>query len=480
MKITQTNYYQINKNQNTVSSKGYATALVFKMGVNKPLQSVEVVERTIHKTGFWAKIKTFLAGSFLAGLFGLSTKKDELMEDTSVNTSQTDNDKQNEVINEEKIAKQQAEELQQKKVFELEKIMDKPYLLQSFFKKYPNIDLNIRDENGDTLFLKAVRNNNKKFIRDLMKAENQGLIKNVDKNAVDKDGNNALNIAEETDSIYFLLSKERHNYIKMLLDAGVSPNYINKSERLYSFYCTLLQRAIIRRDSDLVDLYLQNEKTDIKLTHPDTPPPLFLCVTNRFYNHEILLSILKHPDCDIFQKYNDMNILEYLNSQPDMASGVIKQASSAINSKIMLHILDKAKKYYQEKGILDLEQLYEYVKHPGFKTVVNEPLNILGENIGHFLADINTDDYDELIKIRDLITTLRECSFNFEKTDNLGRTPLMKAIEAENVNLVNLLLDYGKNEYKSLVKELALKSNNKDIKAIFEKRRKINENPADK
>ena len=64
-------------------------------------------------------------------------------------------------------------------------------------------------------------------------------------------------------------------------------------------------------------------------------------MTNRFYNHKILLSILKHPDCDIFQKYNDMNILEYLNSQPDMASGVIKQASSAINSKIMLQIFDK-------------------------------------------------------------------------------------------------------------------------------------------
>ena len=183
--------------------------------------------------------------------------------DNSASTLLADDNKQNEVINEEEIAKKQAEEFQRKKVFELETIMDKPYLLQSFFKKYPNIDLNVRDENGDTLFLKAVRNNNKKFIRDLMKAENLGLIKNIDKNAVDKDGNNALNIAEETDSIYFLLSEERHDYIKMLLDAGVSPNYINKSERLYSFDCTLLQRAIIRRDSNLVDLYLQNEKTDI-------------------------------------------------------------------------------------------------------------------------------------------------------------------------------------------------------------------------
>ena len=469
MRITENKYYQININKNVSPNRHNMSTPAFKMGANKPLQAVNGLEKTVQQTGMWTKIKTFIAGSFLAGLFGLSIKKDEPMVDNSASTLQADDNKQNEVINEEEIAKKQAEEFQRKKVFELETIMDKPYLLQSFFKKYPHIDLNVRDENGDTLFLKAVRNNNKKFIRDLMQAENQGLIKNIDKDAVDKDGNNALNIAEETDSIYFLLSEERHDYIKMLLDAGVSPNYINKSERLYSFYCTLLQRAIIRRNSDLADLYLQNEKTDIKMTHPDTPPPLFLCVTNRFYNHKILLSILKHPDCDIFQKYNDMNILEYLNSQPDMASGVIEQASSAINSKIMLHIWDKAKKYYQEKGILNLEQLYEYVKHPGFKAVVNEPLNELGENIGHFLADINTDDYDELMKIRDLITTLNNCSYNFAKTDKLGRTPLMKAIEAENVNIAHLFLDYGTNDGNSLAKakKLAMQSENKNIITIF-------------
>lgn len=174
---------------------------ILSIVINKPLQAVDVVEKTIQRTGFWAKIKSLLAGSFLAGLFGLSTKKDEPMEDNSASTLQADDNKQNEVINEEEIAKKQAEEFQRKKVFELETIIDKPYLLQSFFKKYPNIDLNVRDKNGDTLFLKAVRNNNKKFIRDLMKAEKQGLITNIDKNAVDKDGNNALNIAEKTNNI---------------------------------------------------------------------------------------------------------------------------------------------------------------------------------------------------------------------------------------------------------------------------------------
>ena len=463
MRIEKNNYYQININKNVSPNRHNMSTPAFKMGI--------YFEKPPQKTGRLTKIKTFFAR-----LFGFATKKDESMKSKTPEKAKEDISLQTEArkkAEEEdlrlKVEAHRRQVFQQKKVFELETIMDKPYLLKSFFKKYPDIDINVRDENGDTLFLKAVRKNNKKFFKDLINAEKQGLIKNIDKNAVDAKGNNALIIAEN--------DLFRIELIKCLLNAGVNPNYIKTSNKFRSFYCTPLQRAILAPDCDLIEIYLQNKKTDINLSHPDTPPPLFLCVTNRFYNHKILLSILKHPDCDIFQKYNDMNILEYLNSQPDMASGVIEQASSAINSKIMLHILDKVKKYYQENGVLNFEQLYEYVKHPGFKAVVNEPLNELGENIGHFLADINTDDYDELMKIRDLITTLNKCSYNFAKTDKLGRTPLMKAIEAENVNIAHLFLDYGTNNYYDLneyyslekCKKLAMKSENEDIKALAQR-----------
>ena len=47
----------------------------------------------------------------------------------------------------------------------------------------------------------------------------------------------------------------------------------------------------------------------------------------------------------------------------------------------------------------------------------------------------------------------------------------MKAIEAENVNIAHLFLDYGTNDGNSLAKakELAMKSENEDIKALAQR-----------
>ena len=74
MRITENKYYQINKYIN--SKRSYTPAPTFKMGVNKPLQAVDGLENTVKKAGFWTKIKSLLAGSFLAGLFGLSINND--------------------------------------------------------------------------------------------------------------------------------------------------------------------------------------------------------------------------------------------------------------------------------------------------------------------------------------------------------------------------------------------------------------------
>lgn len=68
-----------------------------------------------------------------------------------------------------------------------------------------------------------------------------------------------------------------------------------------------------------------------------------------------------------------------------------------------------------------------------------------------------------------MITTLNKCSYNFAKADKLGRTPLMKAIEAENVNIAHLLLDDGTIDDNSFAKakKLAILSENENIKGIF-------------
>lgn len=47
----------------------------------------------------------------------------------------------------------------------------------------------------------------------------------------------------------------------------------------------------------------------------------------------------------------------------------------------------------------------------------------------------------------------------------------MKAIEAENVNIAHLLLDYGTNDGNSLAKakKLAMQSENEDLKALAQR-----------
>ena len=65
---------------------------------------------------------------------------------------------------------------------------------------------------------------------------------------------------------------------------------------------------------------------------------------------------------------------------------------------------------------------------------------------------------------------VQDAKFDFSKKDSLDRTPLMKAIEAENIEVVKLLLEFGKVKESDFneVKTLALNSDNQELKKLFE------------
>lgn len=84
--------------------------------------------------------------------------------------------------------------VQDERIFELEEIYDNPILVEEFFKAYPNIDINSVDKDGRTIYLRAVKNGNGRLINKLIDFHRKEKYGQIDWNATDKNGNNALMI----------------------------------------------------------------------------------------------------------------------------------------------------------------------------------------------------------------------------------------------------------------------------------------------
>ena len=445
MRITENKYYQININTNVKSKKSYTSTPTFKMGANKPLHTVNSLEKTVQQTGMWTKIKTFLTGSFLAGLFGLSMK-DRTDKPNGINT-------QNAVNN---------GKIQSEKIFEIEEFLDNSMLLEEFFKVNPNIDINSRNKNGDTIVLKAIRENHYDILHQLKKQEQAGIINGINWNAVDSDGKNGLMIAIERNhsrDIEYLNGNDYervYNYKKSyekksndkntvydindLLELGVNPNYINNKTKFQNFYCTPLQELIIVSNKAAVDAMLESPKTDVNLSHPDTPPPIFMMDDTFYGDYALFERMIKHPSCDLYKEYKGQSICEYLSNsgrsflaQRDM----IDMVQEILTKKSC----DNLKKYYQTNGELTLDQIYEYIQLPQLHGVIDVSLNDLKQNIAHFAAGVHVDGYEQLRKLNMIIKQIvRRNYFILHREDALGRTAFDIACEAGNYNFLKVLL----------------------------------------
>lgn len=431
MRITENKYYQINKNIN--SKKNYTSIPTFKMVINKPEQAVEKLEKTVQQTGLLTKIKNFvlIVGSFLEGFFGFATEEDERIEEIKFPPKDNNNNEKDEVITEKAVSESENENLENQKIFELKRIINVPFLFESFMQKYPNIDINARNKDGDTIVLKAARWNDTSFIQDLIAKENREELKGIDWNAKDKDGNNALTVAiNKCDTL--------SSMVKILLKAGVDVNYINTTTKTNGYYCTPLQEAIIQGKKLTVLELLEHKDTDVSVSHPETPPALFLMVDKKFNNY-YFTNIAHHPTTDIKVKYNDETILEHI-ARSDLSDYNKNEYQKIIAQMLIKDALDNVRKYYQANGVLSFKQLEEFTNLAEVRTVINEPINEVGETIGHFLAEINTSDFEELKNLYKVMKKLRRNNFDFTLTDSLGRTPFDKALETENYNFIKVLL----------------------------------------
>ena len=143
-------------------------------------------------------------------------------------------------------------------------------------------------------------------------------------------------------------------------------------------------------------------------------------------------------------------------------------------TKIINGFVMKLKDIYNEQGMLSLEQIEDFVNYPGFAKICNEKLNdITGESIGHYLVDIQIEpkDYKQLLKMNNIIQRLQESGYDFSSRDDFGRTSLLKAIEAENIEILNFLLDCTPKKTilqdMNKINEMMKSSNNQKLKDLM-------------
>ncbi len=317
------------------------------------------------------------------------------------------------------------DKVQSDKIFELESFIDNWLLVEEFFNTHPDIDINSQDSNGDTLLIRAVKQNDEKMLFALHRINNIGKYGKVDWNVVDSNGNNAYMI-----DINNLKHFNSFSPLSICISDHVDANYINPKTKL-----TPLQLAIKKENSPYISLL--SMKSDINNTHPDTPPASFMLL-----NSGNIKSLAKEdffarkPDLDA--TYKGKTIFEYINLKKigNISSDLLK----VFEKHLALKNLTKMREYYKQEGFLDITQLLDYIKQPYFSEICNQSISDIGENIGHFITEIYPKNFDEIKQLSEVIDIIDRSGYNFESCDDLGRTAIDKAIEGQNLSVLKFLL----------------------------------------
>lgn len=316
------------------------------------------------------------------------------------------------------------DKVQSDKIFELESIIKNKILTEEFFKAYPDIDINSQDSEGNTLLLRAIKRNDEDMLRALRDIDKLGKYGKVDWNVVDSKGNNAFMI----DIIE--LEPDDFNYLSNILSDYTNANYINPKTKL-----TALQLAIKNNNSYYI--HLLSRISDVNKTHPDTPPASFMIIAANDIG-SYTKDDFPWYKTDLDATYKGKTIFEYVNVKK--VANLSSNLLHFLEKHLSLKNLKKMREYYKQEGMLDINQLLDYIKQPCFSEICNESINEIGENIGHFITEIYPENFEEIKLMSEIIDRIDNCHYNFESKDSLGRTAIDKAIEGQNLIVLRFLL----------------------------------------
>lgn len=303
-----------------------------------------------------------------------------------------------------------------------------PAALEKYLADHPKVDINSKDNNGDTLLTTAIDALSLPMLDILAKRDD------VDWNMIDKNGDNILMRVFNNS---YCDANFKKSVIKILqsLDKGkFDINYVNERalEPLLLPY-TVLSKNL--RTTSLLKELLEFPNINTNL-NPQDESPLILQVINDIDKFKLIFS---HPSTDtslLTPNFSKKLINNYVRIDTNVLEFINKQYKKQIAKEIQ--------NLYDEKGIFDIEDFEQIIKLEDLDKIINMKFNIAGENIGHLLADYYPDSNNpqELMRITNIVETLKQKGFNFSAKDDFDRTPLDKAKEAENKIIKTLLERY--------------------------------------
>lgn len=344
--------------------------------------------------------------------------------------------------------------IQSEKIFELEEALkpiwfDKEKYLAKL-KEFAHIDINSRNFAGDTLITDSAKKDGR-FLNSLVWMEKRGEIEGINWNATNRNGDNIIMIALKGSHMGFNFISLMNNIMKLAEEEKIDVNYVNQKQGYSLMDCALEYAGI-----DMYDI-LQLKGIDVTKTCKNKPIVKQAIDKGIFGNQ--FKTLVCHPSMEI-SKYNPQELLRYIDSAPQsrkplnyyrnypterkyLEEYTKKEYKEAIQTALQMQNARKTQKYYQKNGMLTLNQIQDHIKYAFGEDAINMPLNEIGENIGHFLAEIYVEPNDTagIAKVKDIITQLRKCQFLFWKEDDIGRTPLMIALEAENLVVARAILE---------------------------------------
>lgn len=348
---------------------------------------------------------------------------------------------------------------------------DSVVAFNSFIKtKLNSIDINSRDDNGSTLLLEAAKNGNVEMIKELKN------IADVDWNITDSIGQNvlmhAINHAHALENSR--KAEEIIDILKTLPKEKFDINYINYCTNCICPYPhTAIQYRLAHNLWDnLLEKLLEFPNINVNLHAENSIPTAYIpCIKN---SPEEFKTLVENSDIDTLATYNGKSLRQHLYSRGLFPSinrvGDAAPFERILDSKANGIFINKMKKIYDKYGTFTIEQINDFLNYGQLEKIKDEPINILGEKISHFIAEIfpNPENPDEILALTKLFEKLKEKNIDMDSLDDIGRSPMKKAVEADNAIIARLFKDYGSNPSDiENIKTLCQESENPQIKELF-------------